>query len=126
MSSAYYAVFHRLARSSADLLIGSPGLATSKHAWRQTYRALEHGPAKNACKDNLISAFSPEIEDFAIAFVQLQIKRHDADYDPIARLTKSAVIEDVKTARRVISAFALAPIKDRRAFCAFVLFKKRP
>lgn len=125
VSSAYYALFHCLAGASADLLVGGSSATRSRHAWRQVYRALEHGTAKNACKNGLVAQFPQQIEDFANAFVLLQTKRHDADYDPFVRLTKSAVVQDIATARRVVSDFSQAPIKDRRAFCAFVLFKTR-
>lgn len=125
-SSAYYAVFHCLARNCADLLVGGTNAVRSKHAWRQTYRALEHGFAKSACKDGLISKFPKAIEDFANSFVMLQEKRHLADYDPTIRLAKSEVMADIATAKEAIIAFQNEPAKDRRAFAAHVLFKKRP
>jgi uncharacterized protein (UPF0332 family) len=124
-SSAYYALFHCLAKSCADLLVGGSNSTRSKQAWRQTYRALEHGFTKSACKDNLISKFPKQIEDFANSFVTLQEKRHSADYDPFIRLTKSEVVADIKTAEKAIIEFRKASAKDRRAFAAHVLFKKR-
>jgi len=125
-SSAYYAMFHCLAHNCADLLVGGTNAIRSKHAWRQTYRALEHGFAKSACKDGLISQFPKAIEDFANNFVAMQEKRHSADYDPSIRLTKSEVTADIATAREAIARFQAEPKKDRRAFAAHVLFKKRP
>ena len=125
-SSAYYAMFHCLSRNCADLLVGATKAARSKHAWRQAYRALEHGFAKNACKDvTIISKFPKAIEDFANNFVAMQEKRHGADYDPSVRLAKSEVMADIKLAREAIVEFQNAPAKDRRAFAAHVLFKKR-
>jgi len=125
-SSAYYAMFHCLARSCADLLVGGMNATRSKHAWRQTYRALEHGFTKSACKDGLITKFPKAIEDFANTFVTMQEKRHAADYDPAVRLTKSEVVADIKTTEQAIKEFQKVPAKDRRAFAAHVLFKKRP
>lgn len=125
-SSAYYAMFHCLARNCADLLVGGSNAIRSRHAWRQTYRALEHGFAKSACKDSLVTRFPKAIEDFANSFVTLQEKRHAADYDPSIKLAKSEVIADIKTAREAIMEFKKATTKDRRAFAAHVLFKKRP
>ena len=124
-SSAYYAMFHCLAKTCADLLVGGASAGRSKHAWRQTYRALEHGTAKNACKHKLISSFPKEIEDFANNFISLQEKRQEADYDPFTRFTKSEVVAYIRTAKQVLSDFQGAPPKDRRAFAAFVLFKTR-
>jgi uncharacterized protein (UPF0332 family) len=125
-SSAYYAMFHCLARNCADLLVGGTNALRSKHAWRQTYRALEHGFAKAACKDRIVAKFPKAVEDFANNFVSLQEKRHAADYDPSIKLTKSEVIADIAAAEEAIIEFSKVPIKDRRAFAAHVLFKKRP
>jgi uncharacterized protein (UPF0332 family) len=104
-SSAYYAMFHCLARNCADSLVGGTNSGRSKHAWRQTYRALEHGFAKSACKDGLTSRFPKAIEDFANNFVIMQEKRHLADYDPSIRLTKSEVAADIRAATEAISGF---------------------
>lgn len=126
-SSAYYAMFHCLARNCADMLVGGTSALRSRHAWRQTYRALEHGFAKSACKDGAIMAKFPKpIQDFANSFVAMQEKRHAADYDPSVRLTKSEVIADIALAKEAINEFQKAGIKDRRAFAAHILFKKRP
>lgn len=126
VSSAYYAMFHCLARNCADLLVGGTNATRSKHAWRQTYRALEHGFAKAACKDAIVTKFPKAVEDFANNFVAMQEKRHAADYDPSIRLTKSEVVADISAAKEAITEFQKVPIKDRRAFAAHVLFKKRP
>jgi uncharacterized protein (UPF0332 family) len=60
-SSAYYALFHCLARECADLLIGGNNAKRSDEAWRQVYRALEHGIAKDRCKNKAaIKKFQPK------------------------------------------------------------------
>ncbi len=48
ISTAYYALFHAIARDAADLLVGT-GKDRPDKAWKQVYRALDHGPAKTAC-----------------------------------------------------------------------------
>lgn len=127
VSTAYYAMFHCLAKCCADTLVGSRSADRSNPAWRQAYRALEHGFAKNSCKNQeIMKKFPQDIEDFANTFVSLQEKRHSADYDPFAQFTKLEVISDISSARDVIDRFRSSPIKDRRAFSAFVLFKHRP
>ena len=126
-STAYYALFHTLARSCADLMVGGPGSERSKPAWNQVYRALEHGTARSACLNAaLIRKFPREIQDFANVFVQMQKKRHMADYDPDHRPYKSEVLNDIATVESAIADFHRAPTKDRRAFVALVLFKSRP
>jgi len=124
-SSAYYALFHRLARSCADLLVGGEGATKSKHAWRQTYRALNHGAAATACRHPILAKFPKDIEDFGNAFVSMQDKRHLADYDPHEKFTKSEVLNDIALVENAIRGFEACDAKDRRAFCAYVLFKKR-
>lgn len=69
--------------------------------------------------------FPLEIEDFANRFATLQERRHSADYDPFMQLTKSEVRADIVSAELAIARFKSAPTRDRRAFCAYVLFKDR-
>ena len=123
-STAYYALFHCLAKEGADLLIGGTGSTRSKPAWAQTYRALEHGYAKSQCNDKNTSSFPKAIEDYANAFVTLQGKRHSADYNPLQRFSKSVVVADINLAETAIHAFKSAKTSDRRAFCAWVLFRQ--
>jgi hypothetical protein len=49
ISTAYCALFHEVARNGADRLVGT-GQDPADKAWRHTYRALNHGDARNACK----------------------------------------------------------------------------
>ncbi len=126
-SSTYYALFHTLAKTCADLLLGGTNAQRGERAWRQAYRALEHGATKNACKKaNVMAAFPREVEDFGNLFVTMQEKRHLADYDPHERFLKSSVLSDIAIAEQAIKDFVAQPAKDRRAFCVHVLFKYRP
>ena len=126
ISSCYYALFHCLARECADSLIGGTGAARSDKAWKQVYRALEHNYVSNQVRNkDIIKRFPKEIEDFANTFVGLQKKRHDADYDPYAKFTKSEVETDIITTTQAVATFKSASVKDRRAFCAYVLLKSR-
>lgn len=124
MSAAYYALFHTLAKSCADMLIGGNGAARSKHAWIEVYRSLAHGAAKAACEHKqVIVKFPQALVDFADRFVELQGKRHEADYNPYAKFYKSDVINDIDAAELVIRQFQQVDLKDRRAFSSWVLFK---
>jgi len=123
VSTAYYALFHTLAKFCADTLIGTN--ARSRGAWQQVYRALDHNFAKNACQNGNISRFPREIQDFANAFVTLQSKRHSADYDPFARVYKSDALTNLANAEVVIKGFNKAPLRHRKAFAAWVLLKQR-
>ena len=45
------------------------------------YRALEHGKARNACRQQeAMRAFPTKIRSFAETFVDSQDARHEADY----------------------------------------------
>ena len=126
ISSAYYALFHCLSRECVDLLIGPTGSDRSDAAWRQVYRALEHGPAKTKCKKReMIRKFPEDVEDFANTFVELQEERHRADYDPSAYFNNTEVSADIDLVDRTIAGFTSAPTKHRRAFCAYIPFKDR-
>ena len=69
--------------------------------------------------------FPPEIETFAILFVDMQRKRHKADYDPEGRWHKSDVAEDIDDAEEIIDRFEQVPAQDRRAFAVYVLLRDR-
>lgn len=74
----------------------------------------------------MINSFHVNVQDFANVFVNLQERRHSADYDPHFRLTKSEVLSDIELAADVIIRFGQVPIAEKRRFAAQVLFKKRP
>ena len=124
-SAAYYALFHCLAQNCANLLVGNTKAFRSEAAWRQVYRGLDHGAAKKACRQQTISRFPPEVINFASQFAIMQEKRHEADYNPHIKLTKSEVLADVEMSAEAIRVFQNASTKDRRAFAVFVLIKSR-
>ncbi|WP_311044088.1 hypothetical protein [Rhizobium bangladeshense] len=124
MSTAYYALFHALARECADLLVGA-GDARRDAAWAQVYRTLEHGVAKNSCKTTAARGFPTGIVSFADTFVVLQEERHRADYDPIARFVRAEVLVLIDNCEQAIKDLRSAPRQDRKAFAVWVLFQKK-
>jgi hypothetical protein len=91
---------------------------------RHTAR-LSTAPPTARAKAASSASFQKEIEDFANAFVLMPDRRHSADYDPHARFTKSEVVADLSLVETAIGGFDQADAKDRRAFCAYVLFRRR-
>jgi len=92
VSTAYYAVFHALARQCADFPRSAP---RRSEEYERVYRALEHGPLKQAflqspLKDNrLLSKIGQSV-------VRLQAERFKADYmPPITGLFSSAQAEEL-------------------------------
>lgn len=126
VSTAYYAIFHHLAWSSAELLIGSMEAdTTSRPAWVQAYRALEHGAIYNACRHReTVSKFPRAIEDYAGTFVAMQDRRVLADYDPIGVFRESDVLAQIDGVAFATDAFDREQAKDRRAFCAYVVLRQ--
>ena len=124
VSTAYYALFHSLANDAADLLVGT-GKSRATRAWRQTYRALDHGFAKSACSQTSNLGFSQAIVTCADTFIDLQQRRHSADYDPQHRLSRSDALAAIALAETAISALQTAPRPDRRAFAIQLLLRHR-
>ena len=124
VSAAYYAMFHALATSNADLLIGASPQFRRLPAWTQTYRALDHGFAKSRMQSGL-NTFVPAIRNFGLSFIDLQNWRHLADYDPGTAFTRADALHLIDRAEAAIIAFAAADLTERKAFAAHVLFRAR-
>ena len=124
VSTAYYALFHCLAASAADLFIG----AARSPAWHRTYRALEHGRARSACRQApTMREFPVEIRNFAEVFVALQKARQEADYSlDTPAYQRSDVRDLIASAELAISRFEQADVTARCAFAAHVMFRQRP
>ena len=126
VSTIYYAAFHCLARSCADRLIGEARPGSRYDAWRRTYRALDHGRAKQACRNQTKLLRMPsEVRGFAQLFVEAQESRHQADYDPMWKRDKSSIEDRLAEVGHVIRRFGSVTTADRRAFAAHVLFRRR-
>ena len=129
ISAAYYALFHTLAGNCANLLVGGRSSTQTKQAWRQTYRALDHGQVKRQCTERrpkrVLGKFPQGIQDFADQLVRMQWQRHLADYDPFEHFYRSTVSQFTEETKAVIAEFEQVDQNDRRAFAVFVLFDLR-
>ena len=123
ISTAYYALFHAIAKDAANLLVGV-GAARPQEAWVQVYRALQHGAAKTACEGVRNLNFPTAMKRCADAFVTLQQKRHDADYDPTRRGLRTDAVAAIVMAEAAIVCLRSSPKPERRAFAVFLLFQK--
>ena len=86
ISCAYYAEFHALAATNADILIGTPRDTISSAAWTRVYRGLDHGTAQRELQRHR-QEFSRATQEFTDTFGGLQKLRHSADYDPNVTFT---------------------------------------
>lgn len=115
VSAAYYGVFHFLVDQSCRRAIGSRnhqsafrhvlGRAFVHTAMKDACRSFAGGTLKDSIKKGLPPRFSipSEIGDLAATFVELQNKRHQADYDlteGFRRHDVLALIQQVETAIR--------------------------
>jgi uncharacterized protein (UPF0332 family) len=124
VSTAYYALFDVLARNGADLIVGA-GANRLSRAWSLVYRALDHGFAKNACREVQNSDFPSDIRACASEFVELQEARHKADYDPAARFTRADALDWANRAEVAIAKLRAALRRERKVFAIPLLLKKR-
>ena len=123
ISTAYYALFHSLAHSCADMIAGSNRALPS---WRQAYRALDHSLARIQCdKVSDIPDYGPEAVRFADKFVVVQGLRHTADYDPAAEFSRLQALTLIDEIESAIAGFNTVGQEERRAFAIHVLFRQR-
>ena len=124
ISTAYYALFHTLAVSNAELIAGQPQSNMSSYAWERVYRRLDHGRAQNNLRA-VFNLMSQSGENFARTFIDLQDQRQDADYNPNARVTRSDTINIIAQAQTAIRDFAQLTHEERRLLAAQSMFDRR-
>jgi hypothetical protein len=124
VSTAYYALFHALAKDAADLLVGV-GRNRPAHAWSQVYRSLQHGDAKRACEAVRNLGFPQTIVACADAFVALQQQRHDADYDPDCRVLRADAMAAIDLAEKAIRGLRTTARVHRKTFSVHLLHRRR-
>lgn len=116
-STAYYAVFHLLVDAASRELVSGQG----QEALRQRVaRALNHSDMKAGCQalanwnpsnpprplaGLLPDGPSAEVETIAVAFVELQQARHEADYDLSRRFARADVSALLNVADGAFAAF---------------------
>ena len=126
MSTAYYALFHETCRTAAGCLIGSTRASRSQPAWLQAYRAVEHRAFDEVQrKGAVLNRFPAPVQEFVALLVEAKEARHRADYDPAARFTLSDTLTMIERVESAISNLREVGKKDRTAFAAFVVFRRR-
>lgn len=136
ISAAYYAVFHAVLIAVADELIGKT--KRNSPEYRLAYRSLNHRRLKELCDDvrkptppPKVAGYAPaggfglEIRALAVAVIELQQKRHDADYDPRDRVKTADAILAIRTGRSAVERLTRAGEGERRRFLALLAFEPR-
>lgn len=136
ISAAYYAVFHYIVTAAADEFVGKTKRGVNRYTL--VYRSIDHRALRELCneakKQQLplkfqkyvpATGFGPNIQAFASAVVELQEKRHAADYDPSIQIKTSDASLAIATARSAIRRFERAGAQRRKAFLTLLLCPPR-
>ena len=124
ISTAYYALFHTLAASNAELIAGQPQSNLSSYAWERVYRRLDHGRDRNNLR-GILDQLSQTGENFVHTFIDLQDRRQEADHDPGATITLTRTLNIIASADVAIRYFAQLSEEERRLIAAQSLFDRR-
>lgn len=127
VSTAYYAVFHALAKLCADFVTRSARRSTPEY--ERAYRALAHGTLKVAFAPTGVLMADDRIRKIGNTAVQLQIEREKADYlPPFPRVFSLSDAQDlVAPSREAVSAIEglRPPDESVRLLAVTLLFKDR-
>ena len=124
VSTAYYAMFHALASSNADCLVGIPYDPLTEHAWSRVYRGLNHGAARRNLSQDL-GLFSAQVRQFADVFSQLQEQRHLADYDQRKTFSLDETVDWISLAETAIEVFMQTDPEERKMVAIQSLISRR-
>jgi hypothetical protein len=136
ISASYYGLFHAVLTAAADLVIGQYNRSEPRYGL--VYRSIDHKWLREFCRDVLRqtlpdryrqyspqAGFSADLKAFATAVVELQEKRHTADYDPMVQMEQSDAILLTRTARAALTKFQNAEADERAIFLTLLLFEPR-
>lgn len=124
ISTAYYAMFHALCNSNANLVAGQSMNTPTREAWTRTYRSLDHGPARQRMSQGT-GTMESAVQRFAIVFAQLQQQRRLADYDPHSRYSRNQVLTLIGAAEVATEDFLSTVPAMRRPLATLVLLRER-
>lgn len=136
ISAAYYGLFHFCLAAAADEFVGVTQRATSRYTL--VYRSIDHKTLKDLCAEAKkptppakylpyfpIGGLGSNIQAFATAAIELQEKRHLADYHPQPRFKTSDAKLAVSTARSAVRRFEAADEQHRKAFLTLLICPSR-
>lgn len=136
VSSAYYAVFHQVLIAAGDEFVGKS--LRNERRYALVYRSIDHGTVRRVCEEAArpqptpkylkylpSSGFEQPIRKFANIVLNLQSKRHDADYDPSHQLTSVDALFAVHLASTAFEELSSATPDGRKDFLSLLLFSPR-
>jgi hypothetical protein len=124
ISTAYYGVFHALAKLCADELVG---WSKTWEAYTPIYRTLDHSTARrlfDRARDGTI--YGEEVAEIGRLFITLQQARYTADYDPRPfSISRQEALELIDRARRAVQAIRYIPAEKRLLLAAHLVARQR-
>jgi len=136
ISGAYYGLFHSCLTAVADEFVGVTQRTTSRYAL--VYRSIDHKALRDLCdevrKQTLKAKYGPyvpsggfeaNVQAYSTAVIELQQKRHMADYDPQPRFRASDARLAISTARTAVHRFEMANADHRKAFLTLLICAPR-
>jgi uncharacterized protein (UPF0332 family) len=136
VSTAYYALFHKVVGTAAERFMG-PGQQNTA-GFALLYRGFDHREMKTFCEALQVStlkdkykyhlrrsAISQDMRDFASVLPPLQDARHLADYDPAAQFLPAEVSSLVDAAEVALQAFDRVAVDERTDILALMMVGAR-
>lgn len=136
ISNAYYGLFHAVLTAAADVAVGRT--VRGSPLWSLAYRSVSHQRLKSICeiiqKDTPKSkykryeptgGFGAPVRSIARAVVELQDRRHAADYDPSLSFLPSDARAALQTARSAVDRLGRLTDDQRKAYLYLILFEPR-
>ena len=122
VSTAYYAVFHALAKACANTLL--PNDNYDSPDYERVYRTLDHGPLRDAFSKGPLKEVD-SLRKIGELVVRLQNERKRADYLPPLRNVFSSHQARglLSQARQAVEAINTLGEEDRKTLAVWLLFK---
>ncbi len=105
----------------ADALAGDDEAWRPFKAWVEIHRMLDHAVARKARGEVGTVGFPPEIQEFAKTFVNLQMIRHSADYNPVFKLNAAEVSSQIDEVKKRMADLKSVDKRHKIAFAVWVL-----
>lgn len=132
LSAAYYGVFHFCLKALADQLIGAARYGAADYT--AAYRSVAHKTLRDLCDELRKPTLSPKfrpyypggvdlgLRRFCEQEIELQKRRHAADYDIAAAFTRTDAMTAIADARGAIGNLTAAPHDQQRMFLTLLAF----
>ena len=121
VSTAYYALFHALARNNADNIIGAPTNPAMALDWVDAYRRMRHGYAAYQLQQHMF-ALDRNGRDFSGHFINLKFARETADYNPNAFFNLTSASDWLNRAIAALHNLDAMNPTDKRTITNIVLY----